>query len=126
MHEAGRLLVQYLVNSVWQTPLLLTAAWIASRILRKLGCAVQHRIWVAALALAVLAPVWTIGSRIVSTQPIIDSIMNSGAANLLAAPANPSVVGDPAPGTIRLLPPIYFGLLFGYLAFLVLAGFRLG
>jgi hypothetical protein len=51
MTEAGRFVVHYLVNSVWQTPLLLLAAWLVSRILCKLGCLAQHRVWTAALTL---------------------------------------------------------------------------
>jgi beta-lactamase regulating signal transducer with metallopeptidase domain len=46
---------EYLVNSLWQLPLLLLAAWLVVRIARP-GLAAQHIVWLAALALGVLLP----------------------------------------------------------------------
>jgi len=46
---------EYLVNSLWQLPLLLLAAWLVVRIARP-GLAAQHIVWVAALTLGVLLP----------------------------------------------------------------------
>jgi len=48
-------LLSYLVNSLWQVPLLFLAAWIAARLARR-HVALQHRIWVGALLLEVLLP----------------------------------------------------------------------
>ena len=50
------LLLSYLVNSLWQVPLLYAAAWLAARAFRPLGVAAQHRIWVAALLLQSILP----------------------------------------------------------------------
>lgn len=49
--------VSYLVNSLWQIPLLLAAGWIASRILRRVGAAMEHRVWVAVLLLQGILPI---------------------------------------------------------------------
>ena len=49
-------LLGYLLNSLWQLPLLFGVAWLATRLLAPLGNAVQHRVWVAALLLESLLP----------------------------------------------------------------------
>jgi TonB family protein len=46
----------YLVNSAWEVPLIAAMGWIASRVLRRLGPAVEHVAWVSTLVLSVLAP----------------------------------------------------------------------
>jgi TonB family protein len=50
----------YLLNSLWQVPLLFAAAWLAARALRSLGAAVEHRVWVVALLLQSLLPALSI------------------------------------------------------------------
>ena len=46
----------YVLNSAWQAPLIFAAAWIAARTVRRSGAAMEHRIWVSALALEALLP----------------------------------------------------------------------
>ncbi|HZZ40939.1 MAG TPA: M56 family metallopeptidase [Acidobacteriaceae bacterium] len=46
----------YLVNSVWQIPLLVAAGWIAARAMRPLGAAAEHRVWVGVLLGEALLP----------------------------------------------------------------------
>ena len=46
---------EYLINSLWQLPLLVAATWLVVRIARP-AVLVQHMLWLAALALGVLAP----------------------------------------------------------------------
>jgi TonB family protein len=46
----------YLFNALWQIPMLFAAAWIATRILRRAGPRIEHRVWVAALLLQVALP----------------------------------------------------------------------
>ena len=122
MIEAGRYVVQYFVNSVWQTPLWLITAWMVSRILRKLGCVAQHRAWAAALIAAAIAPLAAFKQGAAS----VHLLLAGGPVNLLAdAHRAPGRVGL-APGSIRVTPAIYFTILFGYLAFLIFAGLRLG
>ena len=50
------MLLAYLVNSLWQVPLIVAAAWMAARMLRTLGPAAEHRVWVAALVLEGVVP----------------------------------------------------------------------
>lgn len=46
----------YLLNSLWQIPVIWFAAWITSRLVRKTGPHIEHRIWVGSVTLAVLLP----------------------------------------------------------------------
>ena len=49
-------LLEYLVNSLWMTPLVFAAAWLAARLVRRGSPEVAHRIWVSALLLEVVLP----------------------------------------------------------------------
>ncbi|MBB5055791.1 TonB family protein [Granulicella aggregans] len=46
----------YLANAVWQVPLVFAAAWIAAKLARRTGSALEHRVWVLALLLEALLP----------------------------------------------------------------------
>lgn len=48
--------LSYLVNSLWQAPLLFAAGWLAARLLRPLGAAAEHRVWVGVLLLQGVLP----------------------------------------------------------------------
>jgi TonB family protein len=50
-------LLSYLLNSLWQVPLLFAAGWIAARGVRIAGAAAEHRVWVSVLLLQSLLPV---------------------------------------------------------------------
>ena len=49
-------LASYVLNSLWQAPLVFGAAWIAARLLRASGAEMEHRVWVVALMLEGLLP----------------------------------------------------------------------
>jgi TonB family protein len=49
-------LLSYILNSLWQAPLLFVAAWVAARMLRTTGPTAEHRVWVGALLLQSLLP----------------------------------------------------------------------
>lgn len=114
----ARYLMQYLANALWQLPLLAAAGWIVSRIVRRLGAGIQHRVWVATLILSGLTP---LGGLRVRTAP----------AGVLLSAA-PAVFPKQTPGSIAagwsvfsLPPPLYWALFFVYLAFLLFAAARL-
>jgi TonB family protein len=46
----------YLANAVWQVPLVFAAAWMAARLARRAGAAVEHRVWAMALLLEAVLP----------------------------------------------------------------------
>jgi TonB family protein len=49
-------ILAYLLNSLWQVPLLFAAGWLAARVLRSAGAAAEHRVWVTTLILQSLIP----------------------------------------------------------------------
>ena len=48
--------LSYLLNSLWQIPVLFAAGWAVARLLRPIGARAEHRAWVCVLALQVLLP----------------------------------------------------------------------
>ncbi|MBB5328933.1 M56 family metallopeptidase [Tunturiibacter gelidoferens] len=46
----------YLLNSIWQVPMIFAAGWIAARILRQSGPRMEHRVWVIAMMVEVFLP----------------------------------------------------------------------
>ncbi|MGC2613632.1 MAG: hypothetical protein WA354_06360, partial [Terracidiphilus sp.] len=56
MNGFENVLLAYVLNSVWQAPLLFVAAWVAARLLRTAGPAAEHRVWVGALLSQSLLP----------------------------------------------------------------------
>jgi beta-lactamase regulating signal transducer with metallopeptidase domain len=62
-------LIEYMVNALWQLPLLAGGAWLLLRTVRP-GPRVQHGVWLAVLGLAVLLPVHGMGSTdVLPMQP---------------------------------------------------------
>ena len=49
-------IVVYLLNSLWQLPLVFTAAWIAARLVRPAGPRTEHRVWVSAVMVETILP----------------------------------------------------------------------
>ena len=49
-------LLTYLLNALWQVPLVFLAGWAAARLARPAGPRMEHRVWVAALLLEPILP----------------------------------------------------------------------
>lgn len=49
-------ILSYLLNSLWQVPLLFAAGWVVARMLRRAGAAMEHRVWVSVLLIQSLLP----------------------------------------------------------------------
>jgi beta-lactamase regulating signal transducer with metallopeptidase domain len=96
-HALVDYLVNYLVNAVWQAPLVAIGAAILTRVGGS-GPRVQHAVWLAALALAVSLPLLPALAPVVSAAPLAD------AAPGLAANSPPMV--EMRPVRADLLPPI--------------------
>ena len=56
MRELESWVLGYLVNSLWQVPVVFAAAWVAARMARRVSARAEHRVWVAALLLEVVLP----------------------------------------------------------------------
>lgn len=48
--------VAYLVNAAWQAPVMFAAAWLSVRLLERMSARAVHRVWVGAMAAAVVLP----------------------------------------------------------------------
>ncbi|HEY2177017.1 MAG TPA: M56 family metallopeptidase [Caulobacteraceae bacterium] len=90
-------LIDYLVNAVWQVPLVAIGAAILSRV-GGFGPRAQHAIWLAALAIATCLPLLPALAMLATPAPLAE------AAPALAA--GPSPVFAPGPVRPPLLPPI--------------------
>lgn len=49
-------ILSYLLNSLWQVPLLFAAGWVGARALRPAGVRAEHRVWVSVLLLQSVLP----------------------------------------------------------------------
>jgi TonB family protein len=49
-------IVDYILNSVWQIPLIFAAAWLAARLVRPAGPRLEHRVWVGAVLAEAILP----------------------------------------------------------------------
>lgn len=56
MSELHRFVLTYILNSIWQIPLIALVAFGCAVLLRKASFSVQHRLWVAALVASFLLP----------------------------------------------------------------------
>lgn len=56
MSDIERRLLEYLLNSLWQVPVIFAAGWIAARIARRSGPQTEHRVWVSALMMEAVLP----------------------------------------------------------------------
>jgi TonB family protein len=91
MKALESLLLTYLLNSLWQVPLVFAAAWIATRVVRHRSVAMEHRIWVSAMMLEVILPacsgrpseLWQLLRRVLGTGAVggdVQVTMGPGAA----------------------------------------------
>lgn len=61
-------LTSYVVNVMWQLPLMFAAGWCLSRWLKPTGPELQHRVWIVVLIVATLAPATPIFQRYFAQQ----------------------------------------------------------
>jgi TonB family protein len=116
--------LSYVLNSLWQIPLIFLAAWIASRLVRPSGPRIEHRIWVSALILETILPGcpiepidawrWLCGLLFSSSGP------HNGEARILLGP----VIADGA-GALHFPPFLVAALLIAYAAVLLYLSGRL-
>ncbi len=62
-------ILAYLLNSLWQVPLLFAAGWLAARALRSVSAEAEHRVWVVTLLLQSLLPAVSVGTQIKPVKP---------------------------------------------------------
>ncbi len=52
----GLWMLGYMLNSLWQVPLVFAAAWCVAHLVKQLGPRIEHRVWVSALFVQVTLP----------------------------------------------------------------------
>lgn len=108
MEMISRFLLTFLLNSLWQIPLVAAVAALACRLMRNGPAAHRHAVWVAALAAAVLLPLGSIRREQPAQGRSFDpsSVMRDALASQPAARAQASaqlpVQPAPAPRTVSL------------------------
>ncbi|HVG26273.1 MAG TPA: M56 family metallopeptidase [Acidobacteriaceae bacterium] len=116
----------YLLNALWQVPLVFAAATLAARALRRFGPAAEHRLWVATLILQTLLPACSF--------PLLDwaRALSAFLLGFLGAPAPHTSAGITvtlgpayAHGLLRLPPALLPALAAAYFLLLTLAAARL-
>lgn len=97
MHIASFML-DYLLNSLWQAPLLFAAAWLAARLLSRQSPEWEHRTWVIALFAQVLLPcvkfsplLWQSLREIIFRPATFG--LEKGSIQILMGPASPASTG---------------------------------
>jgi beta-lactamase regulating signal transducer with metallopeptidase domain len=125
METISRGVLTFLLNSLWQIPLIAVVAALACRLMRKSPASHRHAVWVAALLAAILLPLAS--TRTDQPRPAITIAM-------LDAVPMPSVVGPvvnpvpvkpvhvapvPNPRTVPFAQTTAIGLVTAYLLFLI-------
>lgn len=125
METINRSLLTFLLNSLWQIPLLTAVAALSCRWIRSGPARHRHAVWVAALAAGLLLPlasVWTgvqnsartFQVSLASTIAVPVQVLTSAAPPALTNTAAPA----PRPRTVGLARTTASALLAGYLLFL--------
>jgi beta-lactamase regulating signal transducer with metallopeptidase domain len=88
-----RALIEYIVNALWQIPLLAAAAWLLLRVVKP-GPRTQHCVWLAVLGLAVLLPIDGMGRMSGPTTALqpIRAVTRESAASLDVPSGAPSMI----------------------------------
>ena len=94
MMTAVTFLASYVVSAAWQIPVLCLAGWLIALLVRRIGPAAQHRVWMGVLLLCVVVPalpaprVHGTGIGIVMEQSGVhtSSITSVGSSNAWAPP----------------------------------------
>lgn len=112
MKIAETWVLAYLLNSLWQVPLVFCAAWLAARIARSAGPKMEHRVWAAALLLQVVIPMCSF--RIENAWRFAWNLISwmrggSGTDGLVRIVLGPAHVSEAA--LLRLPPPVLWTLM---------------
>jgi TonB family protein len=67
MRNTEAWVVAYLLNSLWQVPLLFAAGWVAARRVRAHGAGAEHRVWVTVLLLQAVLPACSVSAGLATS-----------------------------------------------------------
>ena len=108
-------ILSWLLNSLWQVPLIFATAWVAAWLVRPVGPRMEHRVWVGAIVCEVLVPFVSLlpldGVRFRFPWDAHSAVFSDGSVSILMSGGTPS----PA----MHLPPAVFSIATG--AYVVIA-----
>jgi len=120
MSPTQNFLLGYLLNSLWQAPLLFAAAWLLSRAVRRTGPAIEHRIWAAALILEAVLP-----ACIFNPRTLLQLFQRQPAPTPHATGITTTIGTGYVHGALRLQPTLLNALTLAYLAVMLFLAARL-
>jgi len=118
--------VEYLLNSIWQLPLIFAAAWVAARLARTIGSRAEHRIWVGALLIETILPacsgsLWNLPRQAWSLVALLAGTSNAeGFVHVVVGPGSASPTG-----LLRLTSPLLTAIVLVYACALFYCASRL-
>ena len=98
MENASRLVFTFLLNSLWQLPLICGAAWLAARFLRNGPASHRHALWITALVVSLILPTLSLRSHTAPGPRPFFAVEVPHASPASAAPAAP-LPSTPSPRT---------------------------
>ena len=128
MNSSHHWLLTFLLNSLWQVPLIALAAIVAARLMTPVSWRARHLLFIAALLLAVLLPAWSASTSTAKAgQSVVVSILpgslddhgSNQAARHALTPHRYSTSLHIAPAVSDTVALVYLAILFGQAAFLL-------
>jgi TonB family protein len=123
MRSAEAWLLAYLVNALWQIPLVFLAAWGAARLAAKAGERLEHRIWVVALVAEIFVPAcpWSPADLWLRVQALTALVGGKagGEVRIVLGP------GVGVPGTLQVPAVVLWVLLIAFAGSAVYAACRI-
>jgi beta-lactamase regulating signal transducer with metallopeptidase domain/predicted DNA-binding protein len=131
-----RALIEYVINALWQVPLLAGSAWLLLRIVRP-APRIQHLVWLAVLGLAVLLPLRGMDFRDVSAAQHTGTMIEASHEEVLSPPVQSELprrgeqwsafgsLFSARTGNLRLSPNTSHWLFRLYVATIVIGLFRM-
>ncbi len=105
----------YLLNSLWQPPLLLLCGWLAARVLRPLGALAEHRVWAITLLLQAVLPACSVSPAslraVIALWPRAIAPAHGVSVSTIIGPASPLT-------SLHLSKPLLFSGIAAYTALL--------
>ncbi|MDX2151962.1 MAG: M56 family metallopeptidase [Bryobacteraceae bacterium] len=128
MESASRILVTFLINALWQAPLLALLAWCAARLLSRAPASYRYAVWAAALLGSVLLPLASFAPHRALTASYALPTPSPAIASHEALTGGPRVlpVDSDGPRTIPVTPSWGTSVLIVYSLLLLYRGVRAG
>ena len=126
METISRALLTFLLNSIWQVPLVAAVAWLTCRLMSKSSARYRNAVWVAALLAAILLPAASVRidrpnpERLHFSTSLVDSPQPASAASTVASPAPSPAAPARTVSLAQTTASVVIGV---YLVFLI---FRVG